>query len=329
MARFERGVRPIGFWSTQTRRFSRSMPATMRPPVGPVTGRSRSMGSAIPLASASAGFCPSDATTRSSSAWLTRLDLPEPDTPVTAVMTPSGNAASRARRLLRVTPSRRSQPRGVRGVRRVGLRRRQIAAGDRARDVAQAIRRTAVEHLAAARSGARTDVDDPVGVAHDVQLVLDHEQRVAGGAETIEGPQQRLGVGRMQAGRRLVEHVDHAEQVGADLRRQAQPLQFARRQRRRAALEGEVAEAEIEQHLESGDEVFADALRHHFLLGMVARQRRERRRRRRAAYGRSRSSSAASVRRDIPAMSSPAKVTASASGRRRLPPQAGQSAPIR
>src|SRR6476661_8115878 len=32
VARFERGVRPIGFWSTRTSRRSRSIPLTMRPP---------------------------------------------------------------------------------------------------------------------------------------------------------------------------------------------------------------------------------------------------------------------------------------------------------
>ena len=97
-------------------------------------------------------------------------------------------------------------------------------------------------------AGGGADVDDPVGVPHHVELVLDDEQRVAGRLQAVERAQQRLGVGRMQAGRRLVEDVDHAEQVRADLRRQAQPLQLAGRQRRRAALERQIAEAEIEQH---------------------------------------------------------------------------------
>ena len=56
----------------------------------------------------------------STSDWLTRLDLPDPDTPVTAVKQPIGNAASRPWRLFRVTPASRSQSRGSRGVRAGG-----------------------------------------------------------------------------------------------------------------------------------------------------------------------------------------------------------------
>ncbi|MGY4415892.1 hypothetical protein ACVWW4_007628 [Bradyrhizobium sp. LB7.1] len=65
--------------------------------------------------------------------------------------------------------------------------------------------------------------------------------------QPVQRPQQRFGVGGMQACGGLVEHVDDAEQVGADLRRKSQPLQLARRQRRRAALASEIAEAEVEQ----------------------------------------------------------------------------------
>ena len=47
-------------------------------------------------------------------------------------------------------------------------------------------------------AGAGPDVDDPVGVADHVQLVLDDEQRVAGRLQPVERAQQRLGVGGMQ-----------------------------------------------------------------------------------------------------------------------------------
>src|SRR3954468_6203006 len=45
---------------------------------------------------------------------VTRLDFPEPEIPVTAVITPSGIAQSIRFRLLRETPSSRSQPEGSR-----------------------------------------------------------------------------------------------------------------------------------------------------------------------------------------------------------------------
>ena len=88
--------------------------------------------------------------------------------------------------------------------------------------------------------------------------MLDDEQRVARRLEPVEHVQQRLGVGRVQAGGGLVEHVDDAEQPRAQLGGDPQALRLAGRQRRRAAPEAEVAEAEVEQHLDPRDQVGAD-----------------------------------------------------------------------
>ena len=114
-----------------------------------------------------------------------------------------------------------------------------------------------------------TDVDDPVGVPDDVEIVFDHEQGVARGFELVERAQQRFGVRRMQAGGGFVEHVDDAEQVGADLGRETKPLQLTRRQRWRAAIDREVAEAEIQQHREPCLEVLGDSPGHDLLLGVL------------------------------------------------------------
>ena len=61
------------------------------------------------------------------------------------------------------------------------------------------------EHLPAALAAFGAEVDDPVGGANHVEVVLDHHQGVAGGDETAEGPQQLGDVVEMQAGGRLVE----------------------------------------------------------------------------------------------------------------------------
>ena len=184
--------------------------------------------------------------------WLTRLDLPEPETPVTVVNTPIGKATSRRLQVV-ASDAGEAQPalsasRGVRA--RAGrLVRRTGSAASATLTRSQTLGRAAVENLAALFAGGGSDVDDPVGVAHDVEFVLDHEQRVARRLQLIERRQQRFGVGRMQTRGRLVQHVDHAEQVGANLRREPQPLQFAGRKGRRAALQRQVAEAEVEKAL--------------------------------------------------------------------------------
>src|ERR1700742_1982870 len=100
----------------------------------------------------------------------------------------------------------------------------------RFRDVRQALQRTAVQNPAALLSGFRTDIDNPVGLAHHVEFMLDHEERIARCFQTLQCPQQRLGIGWMQPGGRFVQHVDNAEQVRTNLRCQPKPLQFAWRQ---------------------------------------------------------------------------------------------------
>ncbi len=91
----------------------------------------------------------------------------------------------------------------------------------------QPLRRPAVENLAALLPRPRPDVHQPVGAAHHVQVVFHHEQRVAHGLQAAERREQRLGVGRMQSGGGFVEHIHHTEQVGVQLRGEAQPLQLA------------------------------------------------------------------------------------------------------
>ena len=61
---------------------------------------------------------------------------------------------------------------------------------------------------------------------------------------------RRRVVARVEADRRLVEHVQHAAQAAADLAGQANALRFAAGERRRGAAEREVIEADVDQERE-------------------------------------------------------------------------------
>ena len=98
---------------------------------------------------------------------------------------------------------------------------------------------------AAVLAGARADVDDVVGRAHRVLVVLDDDHGVAEVAQPLQRRDQALVVALVQADRRLVEDVEHAHQARADLRRQPDALRLAARQRRRGAVERQVAEADV------------------------------------------------------------------------------------
>ena len=86
-----------------------------------------------------------------------------------------------------------------------------------------------------------------VGAPDRVFIMLDDDERVALGLEFRKRVEQDAVVARMQADRRLVEHIAHPLQVRAELRREPDALGLAARERRRRAIEREIAQPDIVQ----------------------------------------------------------------------------------
>ncbi len=103
---------------------------------------------------------------------------------------------------------------------------------------------------------ARADVQHIVGQADRILVMLHHDHRVAEVAQAGEGAEQAFVVALVQADGRLVEHVHHADQAGADLAGQADALRLATGQGVGLALQGQVIQAHIDQEAEA----FADFL---------------------------------------------------------------------
>ena len=118
------------------------------------------------------------------------------------------------------------------------------------------------DHAAAELAGAGAEVDHVVRAPDRVLVVLDHHQRVALRLELLQHVEQDLVVAVVQADGRLVEDVAHAAQVGAELRREADALRLAAGERRRRAVERQVAQADLleeaEARLQLGDDVAGD-----------------------------------------------------------------------
>src|SRR5215510_6011206 len=110
----------------------------------------------------------------------------------------------------------------------------------RARDV---IGRPDGHDLATMRARAGAEVYDIIGPADRFFVVFDHEHRVAEVAQLGERVEQPFVVARVQSDRRLVEHVEHAAQLGADLRGQTDALALASRQRRGGAVERKITQS--------------------------------------------------------------------------------------
>ena len=135
----------------------------------------------------------------------------------------------------------------------------------------QVLHRAGDHHLAAVLTGAGPDVDDPVGHPDGVLVVLDHDQRVAEVLEAHQRLDQPVVVALVQPDRRLVEDVEHADEAGADLRRQPDALRLAAGQRARGPVEREVVEADVEQEVEA----LLDLLQHPLGDLLLARRQLE------------------------------------------------------
>ena len=105
--------------------------------------------------------------------------------------------------------------------------------------------------LAAAVAAFGAQVDDPVRRLDHVEVVLDHEDRVAGVDQPVEHLEQLLDVGEVETGRRLVEDVERpAGRAPRQLGGQLDPLRLAAGERGRRLAELDVAQADVVQRLE-------------------------------------------------------------------------------
>ena len=107
---------------------------------------------------------------------------------------------------------------------------------------------------------ARAHVDEPVGAPHHLLVVLDDEHGVAEVAQPLERADQLVVVALVQPDRRLVEDVEHADELRADLRREPDPLRLAAGERRRRAVELEVADADVVEERQPRADLLQDPL---------------------------------------------------------------------
>ena len=121
--------------------------------------------------------------------------------------------------------------------------RREVLAGERGAGGDEVGGRALEDDPAAVVAGAGAEVDDPVGVRHDRLVVLDDDHRLAGVDQPVEQAEQLVDVGEVEAGGRLVEHVDAA--LLAHVGGQLEPLPLAAGQRRERLAEAQVAEADV------------------------------------------------------------------------------------
>ena len=156
------------------------------------------------------------------------------------------------------------------------------------------------------------EVDQVVGGADRLFIVLDDDHRVAEVAQPHQRREEPRVVALVQADARLVEDVQHADQARADLRREPDALRLAARERFRAAVQREVLEPDVHEEAQP----LAHLLEHR--AGDVGVEPGPARRAKRNRERRSRSRRSPRARRTRRCCC-PAIVTASDSGLRRMP----------
>ena len=86
-----------------------------------------------------------------------------------------------------------------------------------------------IDDFSAEAAGAGAEVDEVVRGGDGVLVVLDDDEGIPLVAEGDEGFEEGCVVARMEADGWLVEHVEHAAEVGAELGGEADALGFAAR----------------------------------------------------------------------------------------------------
>ena len=172
------------------------------------------------------------------------------------------------------------------------------------------------DHLAAVLPRAGPEVDDVVGRAHRLLVVLDDDDGVAEVAQLLERGEQARVVALVQPDRRLVEDVEHADEARADLRREPDALRLAAGERLGRAAEREVVEPDVDEEAQPLAHFLEDRARRSpdRARGCPFAAHRDRARRSASASVIESSTSSPMLR--------PSIVTASDSGLRRRPPHA-------
>ena len=101
-----------------------------------------------------------------------------------------------------------------------------VVAGNGLGVLQQLLKAARVHDFAAVLASAGSNIHDPVGFAHGVFVVLDHNKRVAHITQLGQGFDEAAVIALVQANGGLVEHVEHADQARTDLGCEADTLRL-------------------------------------------------------------------------------------------------------
>ncbi len=144
---------------------------------------------------------------------FTKVDLPEPETPVTTVRTPKGKGGIN---VFEIVGARAQNANSVRlGYAALGQHfdscsARDVRSRQRFGHFHDFLRRTVRDEFSAVTSGSRTEVYHVVSAADGLLVVFHHQHGISEIAQLFERLEQSGVVAVMQADRWFVEHIQNA-----------------------------------------------------------------------------------------------------------------------
>ena len=128
---------------------------------------------------------------------------------------------------------------------------RKVAAGKRGWSFQDLVVSPGGDYLAAAFSGARSEIENTIGSPHHVGIVLNHQDCVSQVAQVVQDLDQAVSIAAVQADGRLIQHVQGSDQTRSQRSRQLNALCFASRESRGQAVEGQIFQPHVNQELQA------------------------------------------------------------------------------
>ncbi len=133
-----------------------------------------------------------------------------------------------------------------------------VLAGGRILARQHVVKRPLAHHIAPVLAGTGPQVYHPVRCTDRGLIMLDDKHGVAQVAQTQECLDEFLVVPLVQSDAGLVEHVQHADQLGANLRREPDALRLAARQARCTPRQSEIVQPDILQKTQPRQQLLDD-----------------------------------------------------------------------
>src|SRR6185436_19394137 len=105
-------------------------------------------------------------------------------------------------------------------------------------------------------TSARAEVENVIGAADGIFVVLDNEDGIAEVTKAFEGFEEAFVIALVQADARFVENVENTDKASADLGGEADALSFAAAETAAFAIQSEVTEPDVFEEAEARTDLF-------------------------------------------------------------------------